>query len=77
MLTDINQRSCPISWKSTKERSLARSILAVETFALTNRIDSTFFISHLVQEASLIEPTSHSWFIKTISVSIICFTGIT
>lgn len=51
-------RSCPILWISSKVRRVARSTLA-ETFALTDRTNSAFFVNQLAQKASLIRPLSN------------------
>lgn len=67
MLTDKNQISCSILWKSNKVRrgkarpnkcksNKARSITAAETLALTDGTDLAFI--QLVQKASLIEAPS-------------------
>ena len=49
--------SCPVLWRSTKVRRVARSTLAAETLAFTEGADTACFINQLGEELSLIPPT--------------------
>ena len=57
-IADKFNMSCPISWKSTKVRRVAKSTLAAETLAFTEGADTSCFINQLGEELSLIPPTS-------------------
>jgi hypothetical protein len=57
-LKDKFNRACPISWRSTRVRRVARSTLAAESLAFADGIDAAAFVSHLAEEFHMIPPKS-------------------
>ena len=57
-LKDKYNRSCPISWRSTRVRRVARSTLAAESLAFADGIDTASFVTHLAGEFQMIKPGS-------------------
>ena len=54
-ITDNNHSSCPVAWNSTKVKRVAKSTLAAEALALSERCDAAFWVSELAKEAGLIK----------------------
>ena len=55
-LKDKFGKSCPISWRSTRVRRIARSTLAAESLSFADGLDSATFISSLATEFQMIPP---------------------
>ena len=58
LLEDKFNRICPISWRSTRVRRVARSTLAAESLAFADGMDTASFVSHLAEEFQMIQPQS-------------------
>ena len=56
LLKDKFNNSCPISWRSTRVRRIARSTLAAETLAFADGMDTAAFVSHLACELQMCHP---------------------
>ena len=54
LLSDKNNKSCPIAWKSNKIRRVARSTLAAETLAFADGCDAAMNIFELASESSFV-----------------------
>lgn len=57
-LKDKSDRSCPISWRSTRVRRVARSTLAAESLAFADGIDTASFVQHLAAEFQMTKPNT-------------------
>ena len=57
-LKDQFNRSCPISWRSTRVRRVARSTLAAEALAFADGMDTAQFVHQLAEEFQLIKNNS-------------------
>ena len=57
-LKDKFNRVCPISWRSTRVRRVARSTLSAESLAFADGMDTAAFVSHLAEEFHMIQPGS-------------------
>jgi len=57
-LKDKFDRSCPIAWRSTRVRRVARSTLAAESLSFADGMDSAVFISSLAEEFQMTKPGS-------------------
>ena len=55
-LKDKFDRSCPISWRSTRVRIVARSTLAAESLAFAYAINTASFVQHLAAEFQMTKP---------------------
>ena len=51
-----SKNACPIAWRSSRIRRIARSTLAAETLAFADGCDTASFIKHLATEIKLIRP---------------------
>ena len=57
-LKDKFDRACPISWRSTRVRRVARSTLAAESLSFADGMDTAAFISSLAVELQMIKSDS-------------------
>ena len=57
-LKDQLNRSCPISWRSTRVRRIARSTLAAEALSFADGMDTAEFVHQLADEFQLIKKNS-------------------
>ena len=57
-LKDKFNRSCPISWRSTRVRRVARSTLAAESLAFADGMDTASFVAKIAMEFQMIKPDS-------------------
>ena len=57
-LKDKFNRSCPISWRSTRVRRVARSTLAAESLDFADGIDTASFVAKIAMEFQIIKPDS-------------------